>query len=266
MLERVFLRVDPDGVKCRRHRTIVRRIYEVAGPLDVCHMDGNDKLKRFGFPIHGCIDGFSRKLLWLTASTTNNDPLVIANHYLGCISRLGMVPRLLRMDLGTENVYCEELQVFFIKKSDSFLYAASTHNQRIETFWSRLKKFKLSWWIDFFDDMIRSRIHKPACPLHKEVLIFSFMPVIQSQLNECVRIWNTRRIRQSAKAPGGIPEILFNVPSSAGFRNRGKRSRYTSTFHTKSQKFPKRTTNVCSSLACKSDFQIMFLQIELLKK
>ena len=108
-----LLHVDPDGVKCRSHGTIVQRIYEMGGPLVVCHMDGNDKLKRFSFPLHGCIDGFSRKLLWLTTSTTTNDSLGIANHYLG--SRLGMVPRLLRMDLGTGNVYCEELQVFFHK-------------------------------------------------------------------------------------------------------------------------------------------------------
>ena len=31
-------------------------------------MDGFDKLKPYGFPIHGCIDGFSRKLLWLEVS------------------------------------------------------------------------------------------------------------------------------------------------------------------------------------------------------
>ena len=28
-------------------------------------MDGNDKLKPYGISIHGCIDGYSRKVLWL---------------------------------------------------------------------------------------------------------------------------------------------------------------------------------------------------------
>ena len=220
-VRKALLRVDPDGVASRKKKAIRRRIYETNGPLDVLHIDGNDKLKRFGFAIHGAIDGFSRKLLWLVVSTTNNDPIVIANYYLNCISRLGKAPKTLRMDLGTENIYCQDLQVFFTKIDDSFLYAASTRNQRIEAFWSRLKKFKLSWWIDFFTDMIKCRLHKPSSPLHKEVLMFCYMPVLQAQLNECSRLWNSRRIRQSASAPGGIPDMLFNIPSTVGFQAQG---------------------------------------------
>ena len=45
------------------------------------HLDGCDKLKRFGFAIHGVIDGCCR-ILWLNVGTTNNDPEVIANYYL----------------------------------------------------------------------------------------------------------------------------------------------------------------------------------------
>ena len=47
------------------------------GHLMCSNIDGNDRLKRFGFAIHGCIHGFSRKLIWLFVSTTNNDPLVV---------------------------------------------------------------------------------------------------------------------------------------------------------------------------------------------
>ena len=66
-------------------------------------------LKRFGFTIHRCIDGFSS--------------------YYKAITNLGRTPTTLRMDLGTENTYCEELQIFFTKNSNSFFYAASTRNQ-----------------------------------------------------------------------------------------------------------------------------------------
>ena len=143
-VRKALVDIDPEGVSMRKKKTIKRRTYETNGPFDVFHIDGNDKLKRFGFAIHGCIDGFSRKLIWLFVSTTNNDPLVVANFYLKAITNLGRAPNTLRMDLGTENVYCEELQVFFTKNSNSFLYAASTRNQRIEALWSRLKKFNLS--------------------------------------------------------------------------------------------------------------------------
>ena len=81
-----LVKVDPIGVEIRRNKTIKRRIYQTNGPMDILHIDGNDKLKRFGFAIHGCIDGFSRKLLWLNVSTTNNNPLVIANYYINCVS------------------------------------------------------------------------------------------------------------------------------------------------------------------------------------
>ena len=49
------------------------------GPNDCWHIDGYDKLKPFGFPIHGCIDGYSRKILWLELLPSNNDPNVLAS-------------------------------------------------------------------------------------------------------------------------------------------------------------------------------------------
>ena len=39
---------------------------------------GNDKLKPFGFYVHGFIVGFIRKIIWLHVTNTNKDPAVIA--------------------------------------------------------------------------------------------------------------------------------------------------------------------------------------------
>ena len=47
-----------------------------------------------------------------------NDPLVAAN--FKAITNLGRAPNTLWLDLSTENVYCEELQVLFTKNSNSF--------------------------------------------------------------------------------------------------------------------------------------------------
>ena len=47
------------------------------------------------------------------------------------------------------------------------------------------------------------------------------MPVIQAQLNHFVRIWNIREIRKCSISPGGVPEILFNAPSTVGFDKKG---------------------------------------------
>jgi len=221
LVRQILKEVDPVGVLERRRRTIKRRVYESNGPWDIMHIDGNDKIKRFGFAIHGCIDGFSRKLMWLNVSVTNNDPLVIGNYYLNCIKRYKKVPSLLRMDKGTENVFCRDLQYLFTHSETSFLNAASTRNQRIESYWSRLKKFKLSWWIEFFDDMVKQHIYLPSNIFHTEAFIFSFMPVIQLELNQSLKMWNARNVRQSSRTPGGVPDILFNMPLTVGFENKG---------------------------------------------
>lgn len=50
--------MDPEGVQARRSRRLRRRAYISLGPNYVVHIDGYDKLKLFGFAIHGAIDGW----------------------------------------------------------------------------------------------------------------------------------------------------------------------------------------------------------------
>ena len=159
--------------------------------------------------------------MWLVVSTTNNDPVVVGNFFISCVKRHGVAPRLLRMDRGNENIYCEDLQVFFTGKNDSFLYAASTRNQRIESFWSRLKKYKLAWWIEFFSDMVNMKLYVPSRVSHQEVMLFCFLPVLQAEMNDFVRLWNTRFVRQSAAAPGGVPDVLFYTPCAIRYNSQG---------------------------------------------
>ena len=62
---RATLQYDPDGMSRRKWRKLRRRKYFSAGPNYSWHIDGHDKLKPFGFSLHRCIDGFSRRLIWL---------------------------------------------------------------------------------------------------------------------------------------------------------------------------------------------------------
>ena len=206
--------LDPEGVKESSRNVIKRRVYETFGHNDVYHIDGNDKLKIWGFCIHGCVDGFSRKLLWLKVATTNNDPLVIANYYLQHIKTHKIVPNSIRMDKGSENIYCDDLQAFFTGDPNSVQYATSTRNQR-------LKKFRFAWWISLFKDMESKRLYKSYLDTHVEILVYIFLPIIQRKLNEFSRTWNSRHVRQSASAPGGKPDILFAMPDRIGFTNQG---------------------------------------------
>ena len=179
--------IDPEGVDRQRSKVVHRRVYEFLGPGHIYHLDGNDKLKRWGLCIHGCVDGFNRKILWLVASSTNNGPLVIGNCFLQCIKKPKILPVVLRMDKGRENIFCEDLQLFFTGKDDIYTYAASTRNQRIESFWSRLKKFRTNWWIDFISRMVNEEVQLET---HVECVLFCFLPIIQLELNDVVKTWN----------------------------------------------------------------------------
>ena len=58
------------------------------------HLDYYDKLKPYWVCINGCIDGYSRQILWLEASLTNSDPGVIAGYFMETVrDKLGC-PRL----------------------------------------------------------------------------------------------------------------------------------------------------------------------------
>lgn len=69
--------LDPEGVQARSSRRLRRRLYFSPFRLyHVWHIDGYNKLKPFGFGIHGAIDGYSRKILWLRVAKRNNDPRI----------------------------------------------------------------------------------------------------------------------------------------------------------------------------------------------
>ena len=64
-------RVDPHGVKAWLKHVLHRRQYSVPGPNSLWHLDGYHKLIRWGFVIHGGIDGYSRLITYLRVSTNN---------------------------------------------------------------------------------------------------------------------------------------------------------------------------------------------------
>ena len=103
--------IDPIGVVIRKRRRLRRREYCSSGPNYAWHADGYDKLKDFGFPIHGCIDGYSRKLLWLELTRSNNNPAIRAGFYLNCVKEAGGCPVILSTDPGSENCVMSTMQV-----------------------------------------------------------------------------------------------------------------------------------------------------------
>ena len=64
-------RVDPTGSQRRLDRALHRRQYQVPSPNALWHIDGNHKLVRWHFVIHGCTDGFSRFIVYLKGYSNN---------------------------------------------------------------------------------------------------------------------------------------------------------------------------------------------------
>jgi len=113
--------LDPEGVEQRKRHKLRRRKYRNAGPNKVWHIDGYDKLKPFGFSVHGCIDGFSRRLIWLDVSSSNKRPELIAKCYLDAIKCLKGIPDHIVADDGTEHALIEPIHLNLRNDLDSFL-------------------------------------------------------------------------------------------------------------------------------------------------
>ena len=67
-------------------------------------MDGYDKLKSYDFEIHGCMDDYSRHVLWLSVIRSNKDPKEVCNLYFNYLLIVKGVPQKIVADRGTENV------------------------------------------------------------------------------------------------------------------------------------------------------------------
>ncbi|XP_039903033.1 uncharacterized protein LOC120743455 [Simochromis diagramma] len=131
----------------------------------------------------------------------------------------GSFPRLVRTDMGTENVLVRDLQRY-LQRNDGhdragdrrYVTGASTTNQRIESWWGVMRK-AVEPWITllgelkdegfFFGDFIDKALSQ-----------FCFMPIIQEVLNDIRSVWNAHRIRPSKNnnVPCGIPDVMHMAP------------------------------------------------------
>ena len=108
--------LDPNGSENQKAHRLRRRQSVLVGPNFWWHADGYDKLKPYGLPMHGYVDGFSRKILWLKVSRTNNDPIVPAYFYIETVKKMGFCPQYLWTDCGTENGIIAGIQCFFLSE------------------------------------------------------------------------------------------------------------------------------------------------------
>ena len=206
-----------------RARRLSRCTYMNRGPNFAWHIDGNDKLKSYGFSIHGAIDGWSRQILWLRVGSTNKDPKIVCTFYMDQVEQVG-VSVLVCIDPGTENGTLADVHTLLRSEhNDTFSnrpvrIGSSVHNQRIEQWWGYLRRNFTQFYMSLFKDLRDSGILNVGDVRHIQCLQFCFTKLIQAELDQLREHWNLHHIRsqKNLEVPHGKPELLYNSPEIWG--------------------------------------------------
>ena len=165
-------------------------------------------------------------MLWLKLSPSNKNPSEIAYYYINTVLKVGGVPRRMRADRGVENATVAGIQRFLLRSKShqncSFLFGKSIANQRIEAWWSYLRKVFLHRWINYFKDLIDEGLFDPSDEVDQECLRFSFYGILQDELDEIMKAWNQHRICRirMSEASNGVPDVMYFLPNIYGKKNR----------------------------------------------
>ncbi|XP_041364959.1 uncharacterized protein LOC121380210 [Gigantopelta aegis] len=103
---------------------------------------------------------------------------------------------------------------------DSFLYGASMHNQRIESFWCILRKECAQFWMDTLR-ALKDQGDFIGDATDTNLIQFCFSNLVQNDLDRIVTVWNSHRIRPSKNenVPHGRPMVLYSMPEVFSVRN-----------------------------------------------
>ena len=188
-------RIDPANSALRWGAAVYRRRYKVPWANSLWHLDGHHSLIRWGLVIHGCIDGFSRRIIYLHCSSNNLSSTVL-NLFLNAIEKDGLWPSRIRVDQGVENVLvCEAMVEKQGEGRASFIAGPSTHNQRIERLWRDVFRVVGHYFYYIFYGMEDSGILNTTNPLHMFALHTVFLPRINVALQEFMEPFNHHKIR-----------------------------------------------------------------------
>lgn len=179
-------RVDPVNTALR---TIRRRVYRSEGPNAVWHVDGNHKLIRWRFVVHGGIDGYSRSIVFLNCSN-NNRSCTVLSHFRKATEEYG-VPSRLRTDLGGENSGIWRYMLEQRPSLSTVITGSSTHNERL---WRDVTRCVGSLFRDIFSGLEDDGTLDPLNEIDIFCLHYVFNPRINKNLASFVESWNNHPV------------------------------------------------------------------------
>ena len=191
-------RIDPHASENRR-AAIRRRTYSVPSPNSVWHLDGNHKLIRWRFVVHGGIDGYSRVAVYVNCST-NNKATTVLPLFTKAVDEFGLPDRV-RTDLGGENSAVWQFMVDEHNGDAScVVVGSSTHNTRIERLWRDVHRCVLRPFGDVFRTLEQEEVLDPLNEVDIYSLHYCFQPRIKCCLAKWQESWNNHQVSTERNA------------------------------------------------------------------
>jgi len=146
--------------------------------------------------IYGCIDGFSRRIMFLKCRA-NDKAETVLELFLDAAKRDGELwPSRVRVDDGVENVLvCDTMVQVRGEERGSFIAGPSTHNQRIERLWRDVFPCVSHLYYYTFYGMELSGILDTDDPVHLFSLHLVFIPRINQALCQFTKAFNHHNVR-----------------------------------------------------------------------
>ena len=180
-------------MEARRSTTVTRRMYNVPAPNSLWHIDGLHCLIRWRIVIHGGIDGYSRRIMYLHASTNNCTAAVLAL-FQKAVYECGW-PRRVRSDKGGQNVDVAHAMISFRGVGlASHIAGSSVHNQRIERLWRDVFRCVCHSLYALFYEMEDSDILNATSDVDLFCLCFVYVPRLNHLLEQFKHGWNNHSL------------------------------------------------------------------------
>ncbi|CAH3187569.1 unnamed protein product, partial [Porites lobata] len=189
-------RVDPRNTALRWGALVSRRVYFVPWPNSLWHLDGHHSLIRWGFIIHGCIDGYSRIIIFLHCSTNNLASTVLGLFESAVERDGGLWPSRIRVDYGVENTaVCDAMVAVRGEGRGSFIAGSSTRNQRIERLWRDVFRCICHVFYYIFYAMEQTGVLDVENPIHMFTLQYVYLARINNALSEWMVSFNDHPVQ-----------------------------------------------------------------------